>query len=137
MIPRLHQRTHTPHDPLEVALGRPLSPTEGLTEHTIVAHWTGLDYFTLDDEHKSWTSFEWAEHIEEALLEHPFAASPDDDRWAILHLDVRLHPDDRELTGPEWAEVAHRLARATGSRSRARKAAAGGSPSRPSPDAWT
>ncbi|MEV5449609.1 relaxase/mobilization nuclease [Streptomyces sp. NPDC052535] len=114
MIPRLHQRTHTPHDPLEVALGRPLSPTEGLTAHTIVAHWTGLDYFILDDEHKSWTSFEWAEHIEEALLEHPFAASPDDDRRAILHLDVRLHPDDRELTGPEWTEVAHRLARATG-----------------------
>ncbi|WP_055469717.1 hypothetical protein [Streptomyces ardesiacus] len=114
MIPRLHQRTHTPHDPLEAALGRPLSPTEGLTEHTIVAHWPGLDYFALDDEHESWTSFEWAEHIEEALLEHPFAASPDDDRRAILHLDVRLHPDDRELTGPEWAEVAHRLSRTTG-----------------------
>ncbi|WP_432012629.1 relaxase/mobilization nuclease [Streptomyces cucumeris] len=47
-------------------------------------------------------------------MEHPFAASPDDDRRAILHLDVRLHPDDRNLTGPEWAEVAHRLARAAG-----------------------
>jgi hypothetical protein len=48
------------------------------------------------------------------LPEHPFAASPDDDRRAILHLDIRLHPDDRELTGPEWAEVAQRLARAVG-----------------------
>ncbi|MFF5273818.1 relaxase/mobilization nuclease [Streptomyces sp. NPDC000133] len=111
MIPRLHERTHTPHDPLEEALGRPLSPNEGLTEHTVVAHWPGLDYFTLDDEQKIWTSVQWAEHLEEALLEHPFAASPDDDRRAVLHLDVRLHPEDRQLTSPEWAEVAHRFAR--------------------------
>ncbi|MCX4766026.1 relaxase/mobilization nuclease [Streptomyces sp. NBC_01275] len=114
MIPRLHERTHRPHDPLEEALGRPVSPNEGLTEHTIVARWPGLDYFTLDDEQRIWTSVQWAEHLEDPYLEHPFAASPDDDRRAILHLDIRLHPDDRELTGPEWAEVAQRLARAAG-----------------------
>ncbi|AWW36516.1 relaxase/mobilization nuclease [Streptomyces cadmiisoli] len=114
MIPRLHERTHRPHDPLEEALGRPVSPNEGPTEHTIVAHWPGLDYFTLDDEQRIWTSVQWAEHLEDPYLEHPFAASPDDDRRAILHLDIRLHPDDRELTGPEWAEVAQRLARAAG-----------------------
>ncbi|MEU1187004.1 relaxase/mobilization nuclease [Streptomyces sp. NPDC005859] len=114
MIPRLHERTHRPHDPLEEALGRPVSPNEGLTEHTIVAHWPGLDYFTLDDEQRIWTSVQWAEHLEDPYLEHPCAASPDDDRRAILHLDVRLHPDDRELTGPEWAKVAQRLARAAG-----------------------
>ncbi|WP_405795153.1 relaxase/mobilization nuclease [Streptomyces longwoodensis] len=114
MIPRLHERTHRPHDPLEEALGRPVSPNEGLTEHTIVAHWPGLDYFTLDDEQRIWTSVQWAEHLEDPYLEHPFAASPDDDRRAILHLDIRLHPEDRELTGPEWAEVAQRLARAVG-----------------------
>ncbi|MFD6434496.1 relaxase/mobilization nuclease [Streptomyces venezuelae] len=114
MIPRLHERTHTPHDPLAEALGRPVSPNEGLTEHTVVAHWPGLDYFTLDDEQKTWTSVEWAEHLEDPYLEHPFAVSPDDDRRAIVHLSVRLHPDDRQLTGPEWAESAHRLARAAG-----------------------
>ncbi|MEU6230288.1 relaxase/mobilization nuclease [Streptomyces sp. NPDC047042] len=114
MIPRLNARTHTPHDPLAEALRRPVSPNEGLTEHTIVAHWPGLDYYTLDDEQKTWTSVQWAEHLEGPYLKHPFAASPDDDRRAILHLDVRLHPDDRELTGPEWAEVAHRLARVAG-----------------------
>ncbi|MFE2518427.1 relaxase/mobilization nuclease [Streptomyces mirabilis] len=114
MIPRLHERTHRPHDPLEEALGRPVSPDEGLTEYTVVAHWPGLDYFTLDDEQKTWTSVQWAEHLEGPYLEHPFAASPDDDRHAILHLDVRLHPHDRELTGPERAETAHRLARAAG-----------------------
>lgn len=114
MIPRLYERTHTPHDPLAEALGRPVSPNEGLTKYTVVAHWPGLDYFTLDDEQKIWTCVQWAEHLEDPYLEHPFAAGPDDDRRAILHLDIRLHPDDRELSGPEWAETAHRLARAAG-----------------------
>ncbi|MDJ0464701.1 relaxase/mobilization nuclease [Streptomyces sp. H27-C3] len=114
MIPRLHERAHSPHDPLAEALGRPVSPDEGLTEHTVVAHWPGLDYYTLDDEQKLWTSVEWAEHLEDPYLDHPFAASPQDDRHAVFHLSVRLHPDDRVMTGPEWAEIAHRLARAAG-----------------------
>ncbi|MGW3240671.1 relaxase/mobilization nuclease [Streptomyces olivaceus] len=112
MIPRLHERTHRSHGPLEEALGRPVSPNEGLTEYTVVAHWPGLDHFTLDDEHKSWTATQWAEHLEDPYVEHPFAVGPDDDRHAVLHVDVRLHPQDRHLTGPEWSEVAHRLARA-------------------------
>ncbi|MGC0386667.1 relaxase/mobilization nuclease [Streptomyces sp. SAI-129] len=114
MIPRLHERTHIPRHPLAEALGRPVSPTEGLTEHTIVAHWPGLDSCTFDDEQKTWTSVQWAEHLEEPSLEHPLVTGPDGDRRAILHLDVRLRPDDRELTGSEWAETAHRLARAAG-----------------------
>ncbi|MFE1407828.1 relaxase/mobilization nuclease [Streptomyces sp. NPDC058770] len=114
MIPRLNERTHAPRDPLAAALGRPVSPDEGLAEHAIVAHWPGLDYYTPDDEQKVWRSIQWAEHLEGPYLEHPFTASPNDDRRAILHLDVRLHPDDRELTGPEWSETAHRLARAAG-----------------------
>ncbi|MFJ2231272.1 relaxase/mobilization nuclease [Streptomyces halstedii] len=114
MITRLHGRSHTPHDPLEEALARPLSPDESLPECTIVARWPGMDRFIADDEQRTWTSLQWADHVEEALLEHPFAASPCDDRAAILHLDVRLHPDDRDLTGLEWAEVAHRLARTAG-----------------------
>ncbi|MFF8447691.1 relaxase/mobilization nuclease [Streptomyces leeuwenhoekii] len=114
MIPCLHARSHSPRDPLAEALGRPLSPDEGLTEYTVVAHWPGLDYYTLDDEQRTWTSVQWAEHLEDPYLEHPFSAGPDDDRRAILHLEIRLHPDDRELTGPEWAETAHRFARAAG-----------------------
>ncbi|MEU0844022.1 relaxase/mobilization nuclease [Streptomyces sp. NPDC005962] len=114
MIPRLHERAHRPHDSLAEALGRPVSPNEGLTEYTVVAHWPGLDYFTLDDEQKTWTSVQWAEHLEDPYLEHRFAASRGDDRRAIFHLGVRLHSDDRELSGPEWAEVAHRIARAAG-----------------------
>ncbi|WP_186778986.1 relaxase/mobilization nuclease [Streptomyces salinarius] len=114
MIPRLHARAHSPREPLAEALGRLLSTNEGLTEYTVVAHWPGLDYYTPDDEQRTWTTIDWAEHLEDPYLEHPFAASPDDDRRAILHLDIRLHPDDRELTGPEWSEAAHRLARAAG-----------------------
>ncbi|MCZ4101805.1 relaxase/mobilization nuclease [Streptomyces sp. H39-C1] len=114
MIFRVHERTHTAHDPLTAALGRPVSPDDGLTEYTVVAHWPGLDSYTLDDEQKIWTSAQWAEHLEDPLLEHPFAASPTDDRRAILHLHARLHHDDRDLSPPEWAEVAHRLARVAG-----------------------
>ncbi|MFC5218916.1 relaxase/mobilization nuclease [Streptomyces coerulescens] len=114
MIPRLHERTYTPHDPLAEALGRPISPIEGLTQYTVVGYWPGLEYFAPDDEQRTWTSVEWAEHLEGPCLAHPFAVSPDDDRRPILHLDVRLHPDDRDLTGPEWAEIAQRLARAAG-----------------------
>ena len=65
MIPRLHERTHSPHDPLSEALGRDLIPNVGLTEYTVVAHWPGLDYFAPDGEHRSWTSVEWAEHLED------------------------------------------------------------------------
>lgn len=114
MICRVHQRSHAPRFRLAEALGRPVSPDEALTEHTVVAHWSGLDACTPDDEQTLWRSTQWAEHLEDPYLEHPFAVSPDNDRLAILHIDVRLHPDDRELTGPEWSETAHRLARVVG-----------------------
>lgn len=114
MIPKFNERTHTPHVPLAKALGRPVSQDEGLTEYTVVAYWPGLDYYTLDDEQRIWTSAQWAEHLEGPYREHPFITSPKGDRHAMLHVHVRLHPDDRVLTGPEWAEAAHRLARAAG-----------------------
>ncbi|MFI0711335.1 relaxase/mobilization nuclease [Streptomyces inhibens] len=114
MIARVNERTHTPHDPLSEALGYAVPIVGGLTEHAVVAYWPGLDSYTLDDEQATWTANHWAEHLEDPLLEHPFAASPQDDRRAIFHLDARLHPDDRELSRAEWAEAAHRLARAAG-----------------------
>ncbi|WP_326613514.1 relaxase/mobilization nuclease [Streptomyces scopuliridis] len=114
MITRVNERTHTPHDPLTEALGRPVPFEGGLAEDTVIAYWPGLDDYTLDDEQASWTAAQWAQHLEEPLLEHPFAASPKDDRRAIFHLDVRLHPEDRDLSDAEWAETAHRLARAAG-----------------------
>ncbi|MFE9407436.1 hypothetical protein ACFYN0_01330 [Streptomyces sp. NPDC006704] len=114
MIIRIHPRDTLPSEPLAEALGRPVSEKEGLTEHTVVAHWPGLDYYTLDDEQKIWTSAEWAEHLDDPNRHHPFAVSPQDDRRAIWHADVRLHPSDRDLTGAEWSEIAHRIARIAG-----------------------
>ncbi len=113
MIPRLHERAHRPQDPLEAALGRPVSPDEGLTEFTVVAHWPGLNEFAQDDEDRIWTSVEWAEHLDDPRLNHPFPATPPDGR-AFCHIELRLAPHDRELALQEWAEVAHRLARAAG-----------------------
>ncbi|MFJ7342371.1 relaxase/mobilization nuclease [Streptomyces sp. NPDC101110] len=115
MIPRVNERAVTAQDPLGEALGRRVTTDEGLTDHTVVAYWPGLDFYTLDDEQAAWTSAQWAEHLDTSLTEHlRFAPSTQHTRRAIFHLDVRLHPDDRDLMGPEWAEAAHRLARAAG-----------------------
>lgn len=113
MIPRRHDLAHRPYDPLAAALGRPVSPQESLTEQTVVAHWPGLEEFTPSDQQRVWTSLQWAEHLEDPRLKHPFPASPPDGR-AIFHLNFRLAPTERELTTPEWAEVAHRFAGAAG-----------------------
>lgn len=137
MIIRIHPRDTSPSEPLAEALDRPVSDQEGLTEHTVVAHWPGLDYYTLDDEQKSWTSAEWAEHLDDPSWQHPFAASAQDDRRAIWHADVRLHASDRDLTGPEWSEIAHRIARIAGIQRPGTTTAAAGSPSKHSPAAST
>ncbi|MEU5148808.1 relaxase/mobilization nuclease [Streptomyces yangpuensis] len=113
MIPKLHGRAISSAHGLAESLGRPVSNQEGLTtEGTVIAYWSLLDYYT--DLSRIWTSVEWAQHLDDPNWQHPFAASPQGDRRTILHLSVRLHPDDRELTPAEWAEVGHRLARVTG-----------------------
>ncbi|MFD4257625.1 hypothetical protein ACFWR9_08330 [Streptomyces sp. NPDC058534] len=112
MIIRIHQRGNDPNDALAEALGRPVSRQEGLTDHTVVAHWPGLDAYFLDDEERIWASAEWAQHLNHPSWQHRQAASPQGDRRAIWHASARLHPDDRDLTRPEWSEIAHRIARA-------------------------
>ncbi|MFF1420046.1 hypothetical protein [Streptomyces sp. NPDC058280] len=112
MIPRVNARCHTPHDLLSEALGRTVPFEGGPAERAVVAYWPGLDAYTLEDEQATWTAALRAEHLEGPLLEHPFASSPQGDRRAIFHLDARLHPKQRELTGAEWAETVPRLARA-------------------------
>ncbi|MFJ5546693.1 relaxase/mobilization nuclease [Streptomyces sp. NPDC093225] len=114
MIARVYKRGISAPDALAEALGRPGNGLAGLPGHEIVAHWPALEYYTLWDEQKVWSMPAWAEHLNDPLHEEPFAASPEGDRAAIFHADFRLHPDDRELTQGEWAEVSHRLARAAG-----------------------
>ncbi|MFL0025921.1 hypothetical protein ACJBCE_23660 [Streptomyces sp. NBUL23] len=114
MIIRINPRALSTSEPLAEALGRPVSSQEGLTDHTVVAHWSGLDYYTPFDEQQIWTSAEWAEHLDDPTWRNPFPADPKGVHRAIWHADVRLAPDDRDLTGPEWSEIAHRIARAAG-----------------------
>lgn len=114
MIIRIHERGIDPNDAVAEALGRPVCRQEGLTDHTVVAHWPGLDAYFLDDEDRVWTSAEWAQHLNHPSWQHRHAANEQGDRRAIWHASARLHPDDRDLTRPEWAEIAHRIARAVG-----------------------
>ncbi|MDO0936424.1 hypothetical protein QQY66_33750 [Streptomyces sp. DG2A-72] len=110
----MHVRSLEAAEALADALDHPVSDREGLTGHTAVAHWPSLDHFAHGDKQPTWTSQEWATHLDVPSWNHPFAASPQEDRFAIWHADVRLAPVDRQLTGPEWSEIAHRLARAAG-----------------------
>ncbi|CCK32026.1 hypothetical protein BN159_7647 [Streptomyces davaonensis JCM 4913] len=114
MIIRIGPRELSAGEPLAEALGRPVSDQEGLTDHTVVAHWDNLDLYSPLDEGQSWTAAEFAEHLNDPHWHHPAPVSPHGDRPAIWHAAVRLHPDDRELTGPEWSEIAHRIARVAG-----------------------
>lgn len=114
MIIRIGPRDLSAVEPLAEALGRPVSDQEGLTDHTVVAHWKNLNLYTPLDEAQTWTTAEFAEHLDDPNWRHPAPVSPRGDRHAIWHADVRLHPDDRELTGPEWTEIAHRIARTAG-----------------------
>lgn len=114
MIPRTHRRAADAEPVLSDALGRALSYLAKLAESTVVARWAGMDACTADDDPASWTSVDWAEHVNDPLFEHPSVTSPEGDRRAVFHIDVRLAPCDRSLTAPEWAEIAHRIARAAG-----------------------
>ncbi|MFD3944931.1 relaxase/mobilization nuclease [Streptomyces sp. NPDC058579] len=113
MIIRVHQRRGDVGPLLaDDVFDTPLSYEEKLPADTVVAYWPGLDAYTAVGEPGSWTVLDWAEHINDPLFEYPFAVSPGQDRRSVFHLDVRLTPEDRSLTGQEWSEVAHRLARA-------------------------
>ncbi|MFB6525358.1 relaxase/mobilization nuclease [Streptomyces sp. NPDC056399] len=113
MIIRVHQRGGDVGPVLaDDVFDTPLSYKEKLPADIVVAYWPGLDVDTAVGEPGSWTVLDWAEHINDPLFEYPFAVSPGQDRRSVFHLDVRLAPEDRSLTGQEWSEVAHRLARA-------------------------
>lgn len=115
MIIRVHQRGGDVGPVLaDDVFDAPLSYEEKLPADIVVAYWPGLDVDTAVGEPGSWTVLDWAEHIHDPLFEYPFAVSPGQDRRSVFHLDVRLAPEDRSLTGQEWSEVAHRIAHAAG-----------------------
>jgi hypothetical protein len=111
MITRLLPRAFDARQVLESVLGHDVGTGEPQPDGTVVACWLSLDAY---DKPQSWTWSQWSDHLGDPLVEHPFAASPRGDRHAVLHLHVQLDPRDRILSGPEWAEIGRRLARAVG-----------------------
>ncbi|MFE5298118.1 relaxase/mobilization nuclease [Streptomyces sp. NPDC056632] len=109
----MHARADDAGPVLSEALGRSLSVKERFTGATLVAWWPGLEAYA-GPEPSYWTTPEWAEHLDEPLLGRPGAENAEEDRRAIFRIDVRLAPGDRELTRPEWSEIAYRFARAAG-----------------------
>lgn len=92
MIPRLNEPSGTPHGPLGEALGRVVSAEEVLSKDTVVAYWPALDAYLLDGETSAWTAVQWAEHLEDPLLEHPLAAGPPVIGWPSSTLMSRSIP---------------------------------------------
>lgn len=86
---------------------RPLGPR-------VIGHWPVLD--ELGDQHTVWPFATWARYLEVPSQEWPDAVGPRgaDDRAAIFHFNVRLHPADRRLTDAEWTTVIHHLAHTAG-----------------------
>nr|WSX75914.1 hypothetical protein OH826_19895 [Streptomyces sp. NBC_00899] len=74
----------------------------------VIGHWPMLDEFS--DEHTVWRAENWVRFVEVPLLDYPFAVGPGNDRAAVFHLQARLHPDDRTLTGEDWASIVRHLA---------------------------
>ncbi|MFI6289331.1 hypothetical protein ACIBCM_32080 [Streptomyces sp. NPDC051018] len=106
-------RTLHAGEPLEDALGHPIAPEDERALRSVVAHWDGLGSYTLG-EHRHWTAAQWAEHLDDPTLEHPFAADEHGIRSPLLHLTAELHPDTRHPAQTQWTQAARRLARAAG-----------------------
>ncbi|MFF8997481.1 hypothetical protein ACF1GW_10275 [Streptomyces achromogenes] len=137
MIAHLNEPSGAPYGPLADALGRVVSTVEVPAKDTVVAYWPGLDAYTLGDETSAWTAAQWAEHLEDPLLEHPFAADPAEIGWpsctstsgctptiAVCTVRSGLRSPTVSPGRPAW-------------RTPGIGPAAGGSLSRRSPDAWT
>jgi hypothetical protein len=78
----------------------------------VVACWPGIDAHA-HGEQDAWTVAQWAEHLDEPAWDHPFARSPRGGHRPVIHLQARLRPGDPTVRGPEWAEIARRIATET------------------------
>ncbi|MEE4544029.1 hypothetical protein V2S66_18885 [Streptomyces sp. V4-01] len=90
------------------ALGPDARPELPLGER-VIGHWPTLDE-VFGDRHTVWLAENWVQYFEVPLIEYPFAVGPGNDRAAVFHLQVRLHPDDRTLTAEDLAMIVQHLA---------------------------
>ncbi|WP_282793111.1 hypothetical protein [Streptomyces sp. CC224B] len=112
MIPLICESQFFPSVSLSAALGRPIAEQDVLGELVVAS--ASLDSSIAEGGPKEWMFADWEEYLLAPQSLHPYAAGPNGHDPEIFHMAVRLHPADRELSPPEWAEIAQRLTRVTG-----------------------
>ncbi|WP_282695199.1 relaxase/mobilization nuclease [Streptomyces sp. CC208A] len=108
----MHARVDAAGPVLSTIGDRTISTSDRFISNNLVAYGAEWDTSSADGEPERWSSVDWAEYLDEPSLGRPGAESTGEDRSAIFRIDVRLAPGDRDLTRPEWSEIAHRFARA-------------------------
>ncbi|MET9550107.1 hypothetical protein ABZY36_33090 [Streptomyces sp. NPDC006627] len=112
MIPLICESQFFPSISVSAALGRPIAEQDVLGDLVVAS--APVDCSVAEGGPKEWMFANWEEYLRTPQSLHPHAAGPNANAPEIFHLAVRLHPADRDLRRPEWAEIAQRLTRATG-----------------------
>lgn len=111
MIPLIWESQFFPSISVSAALGRPIAEQDVLGD--LVVACAPVDSSIVEGP-KEWTFADWEEYLLAPQFLHPYSAGLNANAPEIFHMAVRLHPADRELSPPEWAEIAERLTRVTG-----------------------
>ncbi|MEV7196892.1 hypothetical protein AB0N81_34585 [Streptomyces sp. NPDC093510] len=112
MIPLICESQFFPSISVSAALGRPIAAQDVLGD--LVVACAPVDSSIAEGGPKEWMFADWEEYLLAPQFLHPYAAGLNANAPEIFHMAVRLHPADRELSPPEWAEIAERLTRVTG-----------------------
>ncbi|ALO96691.1 hypothetical protein SHL15_5627 [Streptomyces hygroscopicus subsp. limoneus] len=112
MIAYIHAAEFFPSIPLSAALDRPIAEQDVLGDLVVAS--APLDASVAEGGPQEWMFADWEEYLIAPQSLHPYAAGPNGNDPEIFHMAVRLHPADRELHRPEWAEIAQRLTRVAG-----------------------
>lgn len=112
MIPYIHPAEFFPSIPLSAALDRPVAEQDVLGDLVVAS--APLDSSVAEGGPKEWMFADWEEYLIAPVGLHPCAAGPNVGDPEIFHMAVRLHPADRDVRPPEWAEIAQRLTRVAG-----------------------
>ncbi|MGW2858233.1 relaxase/mobilization nuclease [Streptomyces sp. NPDC001205] len=112
MIPYVNEAEFFPSIPLSRALDRPVAEQDVLGDLVVAS--PPLPSRIAGGRPAEWMFADWEEYLLAPRTFHPYAAGPNANDPEIFHMAVRLHPADRALHPPEWAEVAQRLTRIAG-----------------------
>ncbi|MEU1149419.1 hypothetical protein ACFYO9_38375 [Streptomyces sp. NPDC005863] len=112
MIPYIQEAEFSPSIPLTAALDHPIAEQDVLGDLVVAS--APLDSSVAEGSSQEWMFADWEEYLLAPQSPHPYAAGPNANDPEIFHMTVRLHPADRELSTPEWAEIAQRLSRIAG-----------------------